>query len=150
VTGPASAAVPTLDPQIIGRAEQAHKPILDRILVQTGTTMHQWVALKCIAAAGGSADRDHLLESITGALRIGDAAAQAAINELAGAELLKDVPGATAHVAFTAAGQARFDQINHVVRDVIARTYTGIPAEDLATAARVLTVITTRLNTEQG
>jgi DNA-binding MarR family transcriptional regulator len=150
VTGPAPAVAPTLDPQIIGQAERAHKPILERVLARTGTTMNQWVALKLTAATGGTADRQHLLASITGALRMDDAAAQATIAELTAAELLKEVPGETARVAFTTAGRARFDQINGVVRDVIARVYADLPAEDLATAARVLTVITNRLTAEQA
>jgi DNA-binding MarR family transcriptional regulator len=146
MTSTASAAAPTLNPQIVGQAEKAHKPFLDRILAPTGTTMSQWVALKFTAVSGGAADRDQLINRIGGALRIDDAAVLAVIAELINAELLKDVPGEGSRVGFTDAGQALYQQINGAIEEVIARVYGDIPVDDLATAARVLTLITTRLN----
>jgi DNA-binding MarR family transcriptional regulator len=145
-----STAAPTLSPQIVGQAERAHKPILDRILARAGTTMTQWVALKLTAASGGAADRDQLINSITGALRIDDAAAVAAIAELTTAGLLTDPPGKRSRLGFTGAGQALYQQINNAVGEVVARAYADIPAGDLVTAARVLTLITTRLNAEHA
>jgi DNA-binding MarR family transcriptional regulator len=147
---PSSAEVHTLTPQIVGQAEKAHKPFLDVILGRTATTMNQWVALKVTATSGGAADRRQLQESIAGALRIDDAMALAAITELTTAGLLTDRPGETAHLEFTAAGRERYEQIDGAVREVLGRAYSDIPAEDLETAAWVLTVITNRLNTEQA
>jgi DNA-binding MarR family transcriptional regulator len=108
--------------------------------------MSQWVALKFTAVSGGAADRDQLINRIGGALRIDDAAVLAVIAELITAELLKDVPGEGSRVGFTDAGQALYQQINGAIEEVIARVYGDIPVDDLATAARVLTLITTRLN----
>jgi hypothetical protein len=150
MTSTASTAAPTLNPQIVGQAEKAHKPILDRILARTGTTMNQWVALKLTAVSGGAADRGQLITSITGTLRTDDAAVLTAISELTTAEFLKDLPGQGPHLEFTDAGQALYQQINSAVGEVVARAYADIPADDLATAARVLTLITTRLNAEQA
>ncbi|MDX6222850.1 MAG: hypothetical protein QOD91_1904, partial [Frankiales bacterium] len=65
MTGLASPVAPTLDPQIIGQAEKAHKPLLERVLARTGTTMNQWVALKLTAATGGTADRRRNVITIT-------------------------------------------------------------------------------------
>jgi hypothetical protein len=150
MTRTASAAATTLNPQIVGQAEKAHRPILDRILARTGTTMNQWVALKLTAASGAAADRDQLISRITSALRIDDARALAAIAELTTAGLLQDLPGEGSRLGFTDAGQAIYQQINSAVGELVARAYTDIPAGDLATAARVLTLITTRLNAEQA
>jgi DNA-binding MarR family transcriptional regulator len=150
MTSTASTAAPTLTPQIVGQAEKAHKPLLDRILARTGTTMNQWVALRLTAVSGGAADRDQLITSITGALQTDDAAVLTAISELTTAGLLKDLPGERSRLGFTGAGQALYQQINSAVGEVVARAYADIPAGDLAIAARVLTLITTRLNAEQA
>jgi DNA-binding MarR family transcriptional regulator len=150
MTSTASTAATTLNPQIVGQAEKAHKPILDRILARTGITMSQWVALKLTAASGGAADRGQLINGITGALRTDDAAVLAAIAELTTAGLLKHLPGEGSRLGFTDAGQALYQQINGAIGEVVARAYADIPAGDLATAARVLTLITTRLNAEQA
>ncbi|MCW2913706.1 MAG: hypothetical protein JWN52_1774 [Actinomycetia bacterium] len=141
-----STAAPTLNPQILGQAEMAHKPFLERILAPTGTTMNQWVALKLTAVSGGAADRDQLINRIAGALKIDDAAVLAVIAELTTAELLTDLPGQK--LGFTDAGQALYQQINSATGEIIARVYGDIPVEDLTTAARVLTIITDRLNAE--
>ncbi|MBB5866900.1 hypothetical protein F4553_000279 [Allocatelliglobosispora scoriae] len=135
----------TLTPQIVGQAENAHLPVLARILARTGTTKNQWVALTLTAAAGGSFDRDQLAGRLHAALKIDDAAAATAIAELVDARLLV---GAGTTVALTEQGAALHRQIRSAVDEVVARAYGGLPAEDLATAARVLAVITERLNAE--
>jgi hypothetical protein len=149
MTSNATTATPSLTPQIVGQAENAHKPLLDRILAPTGTTMSQWVALK-FTAMGGATERDQLITRITGALKVDDAAALAVIAELTSAELLEDLPGDGSRIGFTDAGLALYQHINSAVDEVIARVYGDIPAADLTTAAQVLTLITTRLNAEQA
>jgi DNA-binding MarR family transcriptional regulator len=139
----------SLSPQIVGQAEKAHKPVLDRILSRTGTTMNQWVTLK-LTAAGGAAERNQLAARITGALGIDDAAALAAVDELTTSELLEKLPGGDSRLGFTDAGRARYQQINGAVEDIVTRAYADIPADDLATAARVLTLITSRLTAQQA
>lgn len=148
MTSTAFTAAPTLTPQILGQAEMAHKPFLDRILAPTGITMNQWVALKLTAVSGGAANRDQLINKIADARKIDDAAVLAIIAELTTAELLTDVPGERPRLGFTDAGQALYQQINSATDEVIARVYGDIPVEDLATAGRVLTIITDRLNAD--
>ncbi|MDX6345566.1 MAG: hypothetical protein QOF84_356 [Streptomyces sp.] len=152
MTSTASTAPPALNPQIVGQAEKAHKPVLDRILARTGTTMTQWVALKFTAVGGGSADRDQLISAIAGALQTDDSAAHAAVAELTTADLLKDLPveGPSRRLGFTDAGEALFQQISSAVDDVVTRVYADIPADDLATAGRVLTLITSRLDSARA
>jgi DNA-binding MarR family transcriptional regulator len=137
-----------LNPQIIGQAENAHLPILNRALAGTGLTKNQWVTLSLTMAAGGTIDRDQLVGQVTGALKIDDVAARAVIAELTASALLEDPTNEGARVGATDAGKALFHQIRSATSEVVARAYAGIPAEDLATAARVLTIITARLNKE--
>lgn len=140
----------TLNPQIIGQAENAHLPVLGRILARTGTSRHQWVALSLTANAGGTVEARQLAARITGALKIDAATAATAVRELIDTGLLAQPAGDPARLSLTASGQGRHGAIRAAVDEVIARAYRDIPAGDLATAARVLTLITTRLNTEEG
>ncbi len=139
---------PVLSPQIIGQAENAHRPLMERILARTGTTFRQWVTLTITAAGGGIAERDQLVLRMTGALKIDRAAAATTIAELAAADLIQDLPGRGSRVRLTDAGQARYDQVRAAVDEVTARLYGGIPAADLATAGRVLALVTARANAE--
>ncbi len=139
---------PLLSPQIIGQAEHAHRPLMDRILARTGTTFAQWVTLSSTAASGGTVGRDQLVGRMTGAQKIGWAAATTTIAELAAADLIQALPGPESRLRLTAAGQARYDQIRAAVDEVTARLYGDIPAADLAIAGRVLTLVTARANAE--
>lgn len=139
---------PTLNPQIVGQAENAHLPILARILAGTGTTKNQWVALSLATAAGGTVDHDQLAAQIAGALKIDNGTAVRAITELTTTGMLARLPGEASVVRLTDAGQARYREIRSAVDEIIKRVYGDIPTEDLATAGRVLTLITARLNAE--
>ncbi|WUH89497.1 MarR family transcriptional regulator [Streptomyces sp. NBC_00433] len=142
---PSSSAL-SLNPQILGRAENAHAPILQRLLTATGLGMTQWVGLKFTAAAGGSAGRDRLAGRVADALRTDLAAAATALAELTDAGLLAESGDDVTRVALTDAGQAVHDRISSGISEAIGHAYAGIPAEDLLTAGRVLTLITERLN----
>jgi hypothetical protein len=141
-------AATTLSPQIVGQAEKAHRPVLDRILAPTGITMNQWVALKLTAIAGPG-NLDQLAGRITGTWRIDDASARAAIADLTAAGLFAQLSGDAGLLGFTDAGQALYDQINGAVDEVISRAYADIPVADLMTAGLVLIQITAKLNAEQ-
>jgi hypothetical protein len=139
---------PTLTTQVIGQAENALGALMNRVLTTTGGTFHQWVALNLTAASGGTIDRDQLVGRMTGALKIDDAAALAAIAELTASRLLKALPGEGSRVGLTDAGQARYRQLRTAIDELTARLYGDLPADDLATAGRVLSVITARANAE--
>ena len=51
-------------------------------------------------------------------------------------------------MALTAAGAARFGQIQDAIGQVTARLYGDLPEADLATAHRVLATVTERANAE--
>jgi hypothetical protein len=137
---------PTLNSQIIGQAENALRAILNRALARTGGgTYRDWVALTLAAANDGAIDRDQLIGRLTGALKIDDAAAEAAIAELTAAHLLKDQGS---RIGLTDTGQARYRQIRTDLDQTNARLFGDLSADDLATAGRVLTVITDQANAE--
>ena len=139
MTASAPASV-LLNPQIVGQAENAHRPALERILGRTGTTFPQWVALRLTAADGGTADRAHLAARMIDALKIDPELARSTIDQLVEARLFEP------DVRLTDTGRARFAEIKSAVDEVISQVYSTIPHQDLETAARVLTTLTQRLN----
>jgi DNA-binding MarR family transcriptional regulator len=138
----------TLNPSIIGQAEKAHKAILNRILVGTTLDEKQWITLQVALAAGATFDRVELVAGVASAAKFDPADVEAAIAALTGAGLVQAAPGAAGQLTFTAAGRVLVENLRGETRDIIARAYGDIPAEDLATAARVLTAITAKISEE--
>lgn len=139
---------PTLNPQVLGQAENAHRALLGRFLAGTGNTYHHWIALTLTAVSGAAIDRDSLVSRMTDVLKIPDAAAVETIADLTAAQLLRTLPGDGPRVGLTDAGQAWYREIRSAIDEVMGRVYGDIPADDLATAGRVLTLITARVNAE--
>jgi hypothetical protein len=141
-------AYPTFSPQVLGLAEKTLNAILDRQLAGTGLTEPQWVTLTLTAASGGTARRDQLASRVAGALKVSEADARARIAELAAAHLV-DVPdGDGAQVKVTGAGQELYGRIRTAVGQITQRLWGDLPAEDLAVAGRVLSIVTDRANAE--
>jgi DNA-binding MarR family transcriptional regulator len=136
---------PTLSTQVIGQAESALGALLDPLLSRTGTTFSQWLVLTVTAAAGGDIDRGQLTARISGARKIDGAEVEAAIAELDAEGLVQG----TGRVIVTSAGQARFTEIGGALEEITSRLF-DFPAEDLATAGRVLAIVTARANAELG
>jgi DNA-binding MarR family transcriptional regulator len=139
---------PTLNGQVIGQAHYATRAVLEGLLARTGTTFHQSVALNVTADSGATIDNDQLISRMTGTLKIDGSAALATIAELTASELLEPLPGEASRVRLTDAGQALNHQIRTALNEITARLYGDLPTDDLATAGRLLTVITTRANAE--
>jgi hypothetical protein len=143
---------PTFSAPVLGQTEKALNAILDRQLAGTGLTEHQWITLSLAvggagAGAGGSVDRDQLVSRLTGGLRVSDAEAQALIAELAAAQLLQ-APDGEGPVTVTDAGRQLHGQIGSAVTQITHRLWGDLPAEDLATAGRVLTTVLARADAE--
>ena len=138
---------PTLNGQVLGEAERATRAVLDRVLARDGLTFHDWVVLNITGA--GPVERDRLVARMTSALKIDEVAVLEAIIELTGRGLIEAGPsGEAAQVTLTDAGRARHGQIRATVDEITSRLYGDLPADDLATAGRVLTVLTARANAE--
>jgi DNA-binding MarR family transcriptional regulator len=140
-------AYPSLSTQVIGQAESALGAILDPLLARTGTTFRQWLVLTVTAASGSVIGRGQLTARISGARKISQPEVESAISELTESGLAKSLPGDD-HIGLTELGQARYEQIRTALGDVTARLFGGLPPEDLATAGRVLVIITERANAE--
>ena len=139
---------PTLSTQVIGQAESALGAISGPLLARAGTSFNQWLVLTVTAAAGGAIDRDQLTARIAGARKLDVAVVLEAIAELIDADLVEVLPGEGVRVGLTGAGQARYREIRTALDEITGRLFGDIPAEDLATAGRVLTIVTTRANAE--
>jgi hypothetical protein len=139
---------PTFGTQVIGQTEKALGAILDRQLAGTGLTEPQWVTLTLTAVSGGTVDRDQLVGRLAGVLKVSEAAAQARITELAAVELLQVPDGDGAPVKITDAGQQLHGRIRGAVTEITERLWGDLPAEDLATAGRVLSTVLARANAE--
>jgi len=104
--------------------------------------------LTITAAGGGTADRGQLTAKITDARKLDGSQVEAAISELITAGLLQPLPGGDPRVALTGTSQARYHQIRAVLDEVTARLFGSLPPDDLATAGRVLAIVTARANAE--
>jgi DNA-binding MarR family transcriptional regulator len=141
---------PTLNGQVIGQAHYATRALLDRALDGTGISFHQSVILNLASQQDGGADRAAVIRRATGTLRITDAETLAAIAAVAEAGLLTEEgeDGGEVRLVLTEAGQAQNSAIRAAVADISTRMYGDFPAEELATAARVLNAVTDRANAE--
>jgi DNA-binding MarR family transcriptional regulator len=141
-------STPPFGTQIIGRTEKALNAILDRLLDDTNLTEPQWVTLTLTVASGGTIRRDELISRVAGALKVTDAEAAVRIDELATAELvdLPDDPVSPVHV--TDIGRQLQSRIRGEVGRITERLWGDLPAEDLATAGRVLSTVLDRANGE--
>ncbi|MFF2095880.1 MarR family transcriptional regulator [Streptomyces sp. NPDC058202] len=143
---PSTPAVLPVNGQVIGLAHYASRAALERVLARSGTSFNRSVALRAVSDNGGTVERAWLVGRLTGALKIEESVARATVEEMTADELLAE-PG-SGQVSLTDAGRELFDSIRTAGNAIAARLYAGIPAEDLAAAGRVLTLVTERADAE--
>ncbi|MYS32965.1 hypothetical protein K388_04305 [Streptomyces sp. KhCrAH-43] len=135
------ATAPAVNGQVIGMAHYATRALAERLLPR-GTTFNQALALNAAEAAGGAVERRALIARLTGAVKLGLAAAEATVVALTSAGLLEERLGDL--LALTPAGDALVQAYKAGVAGIAAELYGDLPAEDLAAAGRVLTEVTAR------
>jgi hypothetical protein len=140
-------AYPTLSTRVIGQAEKSLNAILGRQLAGTGLTEAQWVVLTLAVAAGGTAERDRLTHMVANMLKISEEDAETHIDILVAARHLQITSEGSA-VTVTGAARQLHSRVGSAVAVITHRLWGDLPAEDLATAGRVLTIVTDRANTE--
>ncbi|MET7699235.1 MarR family transcriptional regulator [Streptomyces sp. NPDC005485] len=145
-TTPPVTPAPSVNGQVIGLAHYASRALLEAVLARTGTSFNESVALRAVADNGGTVERAWLVARLTGALKIAESAASETVDEMAERKTL-DTPAA-GQVSLTDSGRELFEGIRVGGNRIAARLYAGIPAEDLAAAGRVLTLVTERANAE--
>jgi hypothetical protein len=138
---------PTLTPQVIGQAEKTLNAILDRLLAGPGLTEAQWITLTLTAGGAGSGGHDQLVTQVAHGLKVDEAQASAHVAELAAAQLVQDA-GDGAPVRLTEDGKRVHGQIRAGAAQVTERLWGDLPVADLATAGRILSIITDRANAE--
>jgi DNA-binding MarR family transcriptional regulator len=136
---------PTLSTRVIGQAEKTLGAILNRQLAGTGVTEPQWVILTLLVTDGGTADHDQLTRQVAGALKLSEADAQARIAGLTANGMLRTAAGA---ITVTDAGQELHSRVRAAATEITERLWGDLPEQDLATAGRVLAIITERANAE--
>jgi len=132
---------PPLNTQVIGQTESALGALLEPLLADAGLTFQQWLVLTVTAASGGRADRGQLVARIAGARKVDPTEVESAIAELTAAGLAI----ATGPLALTDSGQDAYQRIRGAIDELNAELF-AFPPEDLATAGRILSVVTERAN----
>jgi hypothetical protein len=132
---------PPLNTQVIGQAESALGALLEPLLAGAGISFQQWLVLTVTAASGGRADRGQLVARISGARKVDPTTVESAIDELAAAGLAT----ATGPLALTDAGQKVYERVRGAIDELNAELF-AFPPDDLATAGRVLSIVTARAN----
>ena len=132
---------PPLNTQVIGQTESALGALLEPLLADAGITFQQWLVLTVTAASSGRADRGQLVARIAGARKIDPTEVESAIAGLAAAGLAT----AAGPLALTESGQDAYQRIRGAIDELNAELF-AFPPEDLATAGRVLSIVTERAN----
>ena len=136
---------PTLTPRVIGQAEKTLNAILARQLVGTGLAEPDWVILTLAATSGEPAGRDQFTRTVADALKISEAGARARIGAMVTAQQLQ-ITGEG--VTVTGAALQVHERIRAATVGITQQLWGDLPAGDLATAGRVLAIITERANAE--
>ena len=139
---------PSFSTRVFGQAGKTLNAVLDRQLAGTGLDEPQWVILTLAVNSGPALDRDRFTGQIAEALKISQADAQARINDMIAAKHLQDGGGDGATVTVTDAARQLHGRINGTVSEITQRLWCDLPAEDLDTTGRVLSIITERANAE--
>ncbi|MGE7391763.1 MarR family winged helix-turn-helix transcriptional regulator [Streptomyces sp. NPDC004126] len=138
---------PALNARVIALAHHAARTLAEGALDRHGVTFHQSVTLRAVTVAGGTVPHDELVAEIQDSLKTTEPLVQAVIEELLTAGLLAREDSL---LSLTDTGRDLYETTAAATAGIAARLYAGIPAEDLAVAGRVLTLITDRANAELG
>jgi hypothetical protein len=137
-------AGPSLNPQIIGKAENALRALLERTLAGTGLAYRHWVALSVIAGSETPVDKDELVGRLGAVLKADDSTARGVIADLRATDVVEPVPGDRSQIKPTDAGRVLHRDVRAAIGPIVKGLFREIAADDLRTAARVLTLITER------
>jgi DNA-binding MarR family transcriptional regulator len=132
---------PTLTGQDINLAAFAARALLDDVLHNAGITFEGWVALRRLASEDGATTRGAFAAAIAALPGVPLPPVDVLLGEL---ETLGLVHVDGDDVDVTAAGRARFEQVQEGGNRIAAELYGDLPAADLETTRRVLHEVTAR------
>jgi hypothetical protein len=129
---------PALTPRVIGETEKTLNAFLGRLLAGTEVTEPQWVLVSVAVTGGGSITP----QQAAFALKITEPQARDQLGQLTAAGYL------TGGNTVTQRARDLFAQVRNATHEITERLWGDLPAEDLATTGRVLSIITERASTE--
>ncbi|MFJ2720247.1 MarR family transcriptional regulator [Streptomyces sp. NPDC087437] len=141
----ASTTGPVADARALGLAHYAARGVLEHVLARHGITFQQQIALRAAVTADAPQTPDDLATRVQDSLKADPADVRATLGELLDRRLLT-TDGA--HLRPTDAGRELLAAVGAETAPITARIWGGIPAEDLATAGRVLALVTEHANAE--
>ncbi|MFD3698797.1 MarR family transcriptional regulator [Streptomyces sp. NPDC058646] len=144
-TTTASTTAPVADARALGLAHYAARGVLEQVLARHGITFQQQVALRAAVTADAPQTPDDLVAQIRSSLKADPADIRATLDELLAKHLLV---ADGAHLRPNGAGRELIAAVGAETAPIAARIWGGIPAEDLAAAGRVLTLVTERADAE--
>lgn len=141
-------SAPTFGTQLIGQTEKALNAILGRQLAGTDLTEPQWVTLTIAVMSNGTIGHAQLRNHAAGAIKVSEVQAQELIDELVAQQMLQMPQDDDSPITVTDAGSKLHRQIRTAVTEITQRLWGDLPADDLATAGRVLGTVLQRANSE--
>jgi len=136
---------PTLNGQSIGEAGRATRAVLDRLLTEHGLAFLQWVPLNLLVDARGTIAEEAMVARLVAGLRITPDGARAALGGTVAVGLAERTSGnGPARVEITERGADVYAHVRAGIDAIAGRLYGDLPADDLATAGRVLATVTER------
>ncbi|MFH8370652.1 MarR family transcriptional regulator [Streptomyces sp. NPDC018031] len=144
-TTASTSPAPVADARALGLAHYAARGVLELVLARHGITFQQQIALRAAVTADAPRTPDDLVTQVRGSLKADPSDIRATLDELLAQRwLVAD----GAHLRPTDAGRELIAAVGAETAPVTARVWGGIPAEDLAAAGRVLSLVTERANAE--
>jgi DNA-binding MarR family transcriptional regulator len=118
--------------QHLGLAQRAAQRALGGVLTREGFTFHEWIALELLNGKGGSLPRPELRDTLATTLDLD----LATVDSLLGGLEARDVVRGAETIELT--DSPDLTHLVAAVRELSRQLTGGIPAEDVATASRVL------------
>ncbi|MFD0306004.1 MarR family transcriptional regulator [Streptomyces sp. NPDC127119] len=144
-TSASTATAPAANARDLALAHYAARGVLEHVLARYGATFQQQVALRAAITADTPQAPDDLVAQVQGSLKADPVDIRATLDELLAKQLLV---AEGAYLRPTDAGRELLAAVGAETAPLSARIWGGIPAEDLAAAGRVLTLVTERANAE--
>ena len=103
--------------------------------------------LTLAVTSGAAVERKQFTRMVAGALKISETQARARVGDMVTTQQLQ-ITGEAPAVTATGAARQLHSRISAAITQITQRLWGDLPAGDLATAGRVLAVITERANAE--
>jgi DNA-binding MarR family transcriptional regulator len=130
--------------QLIGRTEKSLDALLKGVLVGSGLSQPEYVALRVCSDRAGE-QRANITAQLAAAFRKGEDHAAALLERLGSAGMINSDQAAP--IELTQTGRELHDRLVAETDAVAARLWGDLPSHDLAVAARVLSTVLRRTAT---